>query len=71
LFVSVVTFKLGGIGLLVPGAKMLLTAQLRDGRPVAMRVLAGRNRFVPPMLEAGQSDIASDVRRRSRFRGRH
>lgn len=47
--VPVVTFKPGDIGLLVPGAKVVLTAQLRDGQPVATRALAGRNGFVPPM----------------------
>jgi len=35
--------------LLVPGAKVVVTAQLRDGQPVATRALAGRQGFVPPM----------------------
>jgi len=47
--VPVVTFKPGDIGLLVPGARVVVTAQLRDGQPVATRALAGRNGFVPPM----------------------
>jgi hypothetical protein len=47
--VPVVTFKPGDTGLLVPGAKVLVTAQMRDGQPVALRALAGRNGFVPPM----------------------
>lgn len=47
--VPVVTFKSGDTGLLVPGAKVLVTAQMRDGQPVALRALAGRNGFVPPM----------------------
>ena len=47
--VPVVTFKPGDTGLLVPGAKVLVTAQLRDGQPVALRALAGRNGFAPPM----------------------
>jgi hypothetical protein len=45
----VVTFKPGDRSLLVPGAKVVLTAQLRDGKPVALRALAGRNGFTPPM----------------------
>jgi hypothetical protein len=47
--VPVVTFKPGDSSLLVPGAKVMVTAQLRDGRPVALRALAGRNGFQPPM----------------------
>jgi hypothetical protein len=47
--VPVVTFKPGDVGLLVPGAKVLVTAQLREGQPVATRALAGRNGFTPPM----------------------
>ena len=45
----VVTFKPADRALLVPGAKVLVTAQLRDGQPTALRVLAGRNGFTPPM----------------------
>lgn len=45
----VVTFQPGDRSLLVPGAKVLVTAQLRDGQPTALRVLAGRNGFAPPM----------------------
>jgi len=45
----VVTFKPGDRSLLVAGAKVLVTAQLRDGKPTALRVLAGRNGFAPPM----------------------
>ena len=47
--VPVVTFKPGDKSLLVPGAKVMVTAQLRDGKPTAMRALAGRNGFTPPM----------------------
>ena len=47
--VPVVTVKPGDRSLLVPGAKVLVTAQLRDGKPVALRVIAGRNGFAPPM----------------------
>lgn len=45
----IVTFKPGDRGLLVPGAKVMVTAQLRDGKPTALRALAGRDGFVPPM----------------------
>jgi hypothetical protein len=47
--VPVVTVKPGDRALLVPGAKVLVTAQLRDGKPTALRVIAGRNGFAPPM----------------------
>ena len=35
--------------LLVPGAKALITAQEKDGKPTALRMTVGRNGFVPPM----------------------
>jgi hypothetical protein len=35
--------------LLVPGAKVLITAQEKDGKPTALRVMVGRNGFAPPM----------------------
>jgi hypothetical protein len=47
--VPVVTFKPGDRSLIVPGAKVLVTAQQRDGKPTALRALAGRNGFTPPM----------------------
>ncbi len=50
--VPVVSFKPGKQDealLLVPGAKVLITAQERDGKPTALRVLVGRNGFAPPM----------------------
>jgi hypothetical protein len=47
--VPVVTFKPADTGLLVAGAKVIVTAELRDGTPTATRVLAGRNGFMPPM----------------------
>jgi hypothetical protein len=47
--VPVVTFKPGGIDLIVPGARVLINAQVRDGKPTALRVLAGRNGVAPPM----------------------
>jgi len=45
----VVTFKPGDRTLIVPGAKVVVTAQLHNGKPTALRALAGRNGFTPPM----------------------
>lgn len=48
----VVSFKPGNAdqqALLVPGAKVLITAQEKDGKRTALRVLVGRNGFSPPM----------------------
>ena len=45
----VVSFKPGDRSLLVPGAKVLVTARVIDGHPTALRALAGRNGFMPPM----------------------
>ena len=48
----VVTFKPGKqdeAALLVPGAKVLITAQEQGGKPVALRMVVGRNGFAPPM----------------------
>ena len=47
--VPIVTFRPGDGSLLVPGAKVLVTAQEKDGTSTALRVLAGRNGFTPPM----------------------
>ena len=50
--VPVVSFKPGKDdekALLVPGAKVLVTAQEKDGKPTALRVIVGRNGFEPPM----------------------
>ena len=51
--VPVVSFKPAEGGdvdtLLVPGAQVLVTAQVKDGEPTALRVNAGRNGFKPPM----------------------
>jgi hypothetical protein len=47
--VPIVTFKPGDRTLLVPGAKVVVFAQSRDGKPTALRVLAGRDGFAPPM----------------------
>jgi hypothetical protein len=48
----IVSFKPGNDdqnALLVPGAKVLVTAQEKGGKPTALRVLVGRNGFAPPM----------------------
>jgi hypothetical protein len=45
----IVTFQPADRSLLVAGARVVVTAQLRDGKPTALRVLAGRNGFAPPM----------------------
>jgi hypothetical protein len=47
--VPVVTFKPGDRSLLVAGARVVLTAELRPGGPTVTRALAGRNGFAPPM----------------------
>ncbi len=47
--VPVVTFRPATDALLTPGARVLVNAQERNGQPTAVRVLAGRNGFVPPM----------------------
>ena len=47
--IPVVTLQPGDRSLLVPGARVLVTAQNRDGKPTALRVTAGRNGFQPPM----------------------
>jgi hypothetical protein len=47
--VPIVTFKPADRSLLVAGAKLVVTAQLRDGKPTALRALVGRNGFMPPM----------------------
>lgn len=47
--VPIVTFRPGDNGLLVVGARLIVTAELRDGRPTALRITAGRNGFAPPM----------------------
>ena len=45
----VVTFRPGDRSLLVVGGKVIVTAEVRNGQPVALRVLAGRNGFAPPL----------------------
>jgi hypothetical protein len=47
--VPIVTFKPGDRALLVAGAKVVVFVQVRDGKPTALRALAGRNGFAPPM----------------------
>ena len=50
--VPVVTFRPGKAdeqALVVPGAKVLITAQEKDGKPTALRMVVGRNGFAPPM----------------------
>ncbi|MDL9999656.1 hypothetical protein QTI24_13635 [Variovorax sp. J22P240] len=48
----IVTFKPGKddqSALVVPGAKVVVTAQMKDGQPTASSLLVGRNGFTPPM----------------------
>ena len=47
--VPIVTVKPADRSLLVPGAKVFVTAQMRDGKLTALRVTAGRDGFAPPM----------------------
>ena len=47
--VPIVTLKPGDTSLLVVGAKLFITAEIRDGKPTAIRITAGRNGFAPPM----------------------
>src|SRR6478609_5347471 len=47
--VPVVTLKPGDRSLLVPGAKVFVFVQVRNGQPTALRATAGRNGFAPPM----------------------
>ncbi|HEY2559179.1 MAG TPA: hypothetical protein VGI48_05650 [Caldimonas sp.] len=47
--IPVVTLKPADRSLLVPGAHVIVTAQMRNGQPTALRATAGRNGFTPPM----------------------
>jgi len=47
--IPVVTIKPADRSLLVPGAKVFVFAQMRNGQPTALRATAGRNGFAPPM----------------------
>jgi len=39
----------GSFALLVPGAKVTLATQLRDGRRTAVRVIVGKGGYEPPL----------------------
>jgi hypothetical protein len=48
----IITLKPGNAdqaALVVVGAKVTITAQMKDGKPTAMRMLVGRNGFTPPL----------------------
>ena len=45
----IVTFRPGEKSLLVLGAKVLIQAQEKDGKPTVLRMTIGRNGFAPPM----------------------
>ena len=47
--VPIVTFRPGERAMLVPGTKVLVTAQARDGKPTAVRALVGKDGLMPPM----------------------
>ena len=47
--VPIVTYRPADRSLLVPGAKVVMFAQVRDGTLTALRVLAGKDGFQPPM----------------------
>ncbi len=47
--VPIVTMKAADRSLLVAGAKVIVSEQLRNGKNVATRVIVGRNGFEPPM----------------------
>jgi hypothetical protein len=47
--VPIVTIKPADPSLLVVGARVIVTAQMKDGKPTVLRVTAGRNGFAPPM----------------------
>ena len=47
--VPIVTMKAADKSLLVAGAKVIVSEQLRGGKSVATRVIVGRNGFEPPM----------------------
>lgn len=47
--VPIVTFSPGDKAMLVPGAKVLVTSQVREGKPTAVRALVGKDGLVPPM----------------------
>ena len=47
--VPIVTVRPADRSLLVPGAKVMVTAQVRNGQPTALRALAGRDGFETPL----------------------
>jgi hypothetical protein len=47
--VPVLTMSAGTRALLVPGAKVTVTLQNRDGRSTAARVIVGHDGYVPPL----------------------
>ncbi len=47
--VPVFTWKPGDAGLLLPGKKVFVIAQDKDGQPTAVNVLVGRDGYMPPM----------------------
>ena len=47
--VPIVTVKPSDRSLMIPGAKVIVTQQVRDGQVVATRAVVGRNGFAPPM----------------------
>ncbi|HEY2187283.1 MAG TPA: hypothetical protein VGH48_01830, partial [Caldimonas sp.] len=47
--IPVVTLKPADRSLLVPGAHVMVIAQTHNGQPTALRAIAGRNGFTPPM----------------------
>ena len=47
--VPIVTAKPGDRSLLVPGAHVIVTVDKRNGEATALRIIAGRNGFTPPM----------------------
>ncbi|MEO6409125.1 MAG: hypothetical protein ABIO45_10295 [Burkholderiaceae bacterium] len=47
--VPIVPLAPGDASLLVRDAKVIVTATQRAGNPVALRAIAGRNGFSPPM----------------------
>jgi hypothetical protein len=47
--VPIITMQPGDRSLLVAGAKVLVFAETRNGQPTALRIMAGRNGFAPPL----------------------
>lgn len=45
----IVTFRPGDKSLLIVGAKVLIQAQEKDGKPTVLRMTIGRDGFAPPM----------------------